>query len=79
MTLKRKVEKLEKMIGVERDLEKARGFVMFGLSFGLLPETIDFEKMVEACASKGISLEKIIHEILEKTRGLPPLPFQSED
>jgi hypothetical protein len=79
MTLKRKVEKLEKIIGEEADLEKARGFVMFGMRFGLLPETIDFEEMVKACASKGISLGTIIDEILQENTGLPRLPSQAED
>lgn len=79
MTIKRKVEKLEKMIGVERDLEKARGFVMFGLRFGILPGTIDFEKTVQAFASKGISLGKIIQEIHQKNKGVPKLPSEEED
>ena len=79
MTLKRKVEKLEKIIGVEADLEKARGFVMFGMRFGFLPETTDIEKAVEAFASQGISLGKIIDEILQENTGLPRLPSQAED
>lgn len=78
MTLKRKVEKLEKMIGVERDLEKARGFVMFGLRFGIFPGTIDFEEMVKKCASQKLSLATIIDEI-HKNTGLPKLPSEEED
>ena len=75
MSLKRKVEQLEKLLGIEGDLEGARGFVMFGLRFGILPETIDFEKLVKACASEGISLGKIIDEIHKESIGLPKLPY----
>ena len=79
MTLKRKVEKLEKVIGVEGDLEEARGFVMFGMRFGILPPTIDFEEMVKACASEGISMGKLIDGINRKNAGLPKLPCAEED
>ena len=79
MTLKKKVEKLEKMIGIESDLEGARGFVMFGLQFGIIPETIDVEEMVRTCALQGISLGKIIDGIYRKNSGLPKLPSEEED
>ena len=67
------------MIGIEGGLEGARGFVMFGPRFGIIPETIDVEEMVKACAFQGISLGKIIDEIHRQSTGLPKLPCEEED
>lgn len=79
MSLKKKVEKLEKTIGCENDLGGARVAVMFGLQFGIFPKTIDFEKTVQAFASEKISLGKIIEEIHRKSKGLPKLPSEEKD
>ena len=79
MNLKKKVQTLEKTIGLENDSVGARAAVMFGLQFGILPKDIDIKKMVKVFAAKGISLGKIIDEIHQENAGLPSLPSQAED
>ncbi|MCK5268445.1 MAG: hypothetical protein KAR07_09765 [Spirochaetes bacterium] len=78
MSLKKKVEKLEKTIGLENDPVGARAAVMFGWEFGIFPKDTDIEKKVKVFAAKGISLGKIIDKIQQENSGLPPLPCHSQ-
>ena len=79
MSIKKKLDRLERAIGFEDDLNGARDAVRFALEFGILTETTDVGKTVEAFVSEGISLEKIIDEIHRKNNGLPKLTSEEED
>lgn len=79
MSLKSRVDKLEKAVGIEDPVQGARDLVQFSIDYGILPADIDFEAAVKACAEEGLSMGKIIREIQNKSQGLPKLPCFQED
>ena len=79
MSIKKKLDRLERAIGFEDDLNGARDAVRFALEFGILTETTDVDKTVEAFALNGMNMRKIIGEIHRKSTGLPKLPSEEED
>ena len=83
MSLKRRIGKLEKAVGVEDPVQGAVNLVRFSIDYGILPPDIDFEEEVRKCAKAGLSLSKIIREIIQeihaRSNGLPQLPCYRED
>ena len=79
MSLKRRVAKLEKAVGIEDPVKAAADLVQLSIEIGIFPKDIDFESMVKFCAEEGLSLKKIIQEIQAESQGLPKLPCEQED
>lgn len=72
MSLKSKVERLEKKLGGD-DERGARALVEVGLELGILNKSIDVEKTVQEFVGQGLTLKSLLEEIDGSSLGLPCL------